>query len=82
MKKILITFLLSFFYNNLSAVNDQMILAENFPDKLSDFEFFMDNSAQIPNYKVIKYELISSLFSDYSKKQRWVYVPSDVKANY
>ena len=82
MKKILITFLLSFFYNHLSAVNDQMILAENFPEKLSDFEFFMDNSAQIPHDKVIQYELISSLFSDYSKKQRWVYVPSDVKANY
>tara|TARA_B100000965_G_scaffold46251_2_gene33957 strand:- start:330 stop:1298 length:969 start_codon:yes stop_codon:yes gene_type:complete len=59
-----------------------MILSDSFPEKLSDFEFFLDDSAQLPDDKVIPYELISTLFSDYSYKQRWVYVPNNKKAEY
>jgi len=59
-----------------------MILADSFPEKLSEFEFFLDDSAQLPDDKVIPYELISTLFSDYSYKQRWVYVPNNKKAEY
>jgi len=66
----------------LYAVNDNLIISEAFPEKLSDFSFFKDSSAQIPHDEVIPYELISTLFSDYSYKQRWVYVPKNKKAKY
>ena len=66
----------------LYAVNDNLIISKTFPDKLSDFSFFKDSSAQIPHDEVIPYELISTLFSDYSYKQRWVYVPKNKKAKY
>ena len=67
---------------NVYAVDEDLIFAEAFPSKLSDFKFFKDSSAQIPHDDVIPYELISTLFSDYSYKQRWVYVPKDKKAEY
>tara|TARA_B100000524_G_scaffold61044_1_gene28262 strand:- start:326 stop:1306 length:981 start_codon:yes stop_codon:yes gene_type:complete len=63
-------------------VDEELILSQEFPDKLSDFRFFKDASAQVPHDKVIPYELISTLFSDYSYKQRWVYVPNQKKAEY
>tara|TARA_B100001057_G_scaffold291628_1_gene291697 strand:+ start:3983 stop:5020 length:1038 start_codon:yes stop_codon:yes gene_type:complete len=64
------------------AVDNNLILSDNFPTKLSEFGFFIDDSAQIPHKDVIPYELISTLFSDYSEKQRWVYVPENSKAQY
>jgi len=64
------------------AVNDELILADDFPTKLSEFTFFDDASAQVPSEGVIPYELISTLFSDYTYKQRWVYVPNNKKAEY
>ena len=70
------------FSANIFSVNSNLILADSFPDKLSEFEFFVDDSAQEPHEKVIPYELISTLFSDYSYKQRWVYVPNSAKASY
>ena len=66
----------------LTAINDNLIISESFPAKLSEFGFFLDDSAQIPHENVIPYELISTLFSDYSYKQRWVYVPDYAKATY
>ena len=69
-------------FTKLYAVNDNLIISEAFPEKLSDFSFFKDSSAQIPQDEVIPYELISTLFSDYSYKQRWVYVPKNKKAKY
>ena len=66
----------------LTAINDNLIISESFPAKLSEFGFFLDDSAQIPHENVIPYELISTLFSDYSYKQRWVYVPDNKKAQY
>ena len=64
------------------GVNNELIIADSFPDKLSDFNFFKDVSAQNPHEEVVPYELISTLFSDYSYKQRWVYIPKNTKANY
>ena len=62
MKKIY-TFLLVFsLCTKIYAVNDNLIISEAFPDKLSDFSFFKDSAAQIPNDEVIPYELISTLF--------------------
>ncbi len=64
------------------AVNDSAILEEKFLYKLSDYGFFADVVKQTPSPRVIPYELISSLFSDYSYKKRFVYVPGEKKAHY
>ena len=48
--------------NQLYAVNDSVILAEDFPLTLSEFAFFEDNKAQTPSEGVLPYELISTLF--------------------
>ena len=77
--QLLIVFMLSM---RIDAVNQNLIVSDTFPQKLSEFHFFVDGSAQIPHSDVIPYELISTLFSDYSYKQRWVYVPKNTKAQY
>tara|TARA_B100002051_G_scaffold62801_1_gene58989 strand:- start:176 stop:1204 length:1029 start_codon:yes stop_codon:yes gene_type:complete len=64
------------------AVENNLILEEKFPKKLSDFSFFTDGKAQVPSQGVVPYELISSLFSDYSYKQRWVYIPEGKSATF
>ena len=82
MKKILKHFFVLFICTYIYSVDEELILSQEFPEKLSDFRFFKDASAQVPHDKVIPYELISTLFSDYSYKQRWVYVPNEKKAEY
>ena len=82
MKKTSLLLLIVFSITSLYAVDNELILEEKFPKKLSDFHFFKDTHAQIPSNGVVPYELISSLFSDYSYKQRWVYVPKGKKAEY
>ena len=52
-------------------------------DNLSQYNFFegeMKNLA--PVYGVVPYELISSLFTDYSIKNRFLWMPDGVSANY
>ena len=75
-------FLMLILCTRIDAINDNLIVSDLFPTKLSEFGFFLDDSAQIPHQDVIPYELISTLFSDYSYKQRWVYVPNNKKASY
>lgn len=51
--------------------------------KLSDYNFFdglMSN--QDPVYGVLPFRLINKLFTDYAKKQRFIWMPDDVSANY
>ena len=51
--------------------------------KLSDYNFFKgDIKLQLPSDELLPYEPISSLFTDYAKKKRFVYVPKNKKANY
>lgn len=51
--------------------------------KLSDYNFFKgDIKLQIPADEMLPYEPISSLFTDYAKKKRFVYIPKNKKANY
>ena len=71
-----------FFNTYLAAVSDSYIQGDSFPKKLSEFNFFIDQAKQIPQENVHPYELITSLFSDYSYKKRFVYVPKGKKANY
>ena len=82
MKKTSLLLLIVFSITSLYAVDNELILEEKFPKKLSDFHFFKDTHAQIPSKGVVPYELISSLFSDYSYKQRWVYIPEGKKASF
>ena len=73
---------LSLVLSNAYAVENNLFLEEKFPKKLSDFSFFTDDKAQVPSQGVVPYELISSLFSDYSYKQRWVYIPEGKSATF
>ncbi len=50
---------------------------------LSEYNFFEGSmNAQEPVLGVIPYEPISTLFTDYAKKKRFVWMPSDVQATY
>ena len=62
------------------AVNDEAILSKKPEAKLSDYDFFKSHKEQIPNDNVHKYFLQTPLFSDYSLKDRFVYIPEEKKA--
>ncbi|AXG68839.1 hypothetical protein KORDIASMS9_01056 [Kordia sp. SMS9] len=50
---------------------------------LSEYSFFEGNmKEQNPVLGVIPYEPISTLFTDYAKKKRFIWMPSDVQATY
>src|SRR5690606_5777463 len=52
-------------------------------DNLSDYNFFEGNIAQHnPVYGVVPYEPISSLFTDYAHKKRFIWMPENVSASY
>ncbi|WP_298417743.1 hypothetical protein [uncultured Kordia sp.] len=57
---------------------------DNFPfDTLSEYNFFDGElKEQNPVLGVIPYEPISALFTDYAKKKRFIWMPSDVEATY
>ena len=76
-KLLLIVALLSQF---IFAVNDEAILSKRPEAKLSDYDFFESPKEQIPNDNVHKYFLQTPLFSDYSIKDRFVYIPEEKKA--
>jgi len=51
--------------------------------KLSDYHFFEGEiKNQIPSLNVIPYEPISSLFTDYAHKKRFVWMPNGTKATF
>ena len=62
------------------AVNDEAILSKRPEAKLSDYDFFKSPKEQIPYDNVHKYFLQTPLFSDYSLKDRFVYIPEEKKA--
>ena len=50
---------------------------------LSEYNFFEGDIKDLkPVYGVLPYDLISSLFSDYAKKKRFIWMPDDVSASY
>ncbi|WP_373489087.1 SO2930 family diheme c-type cytochrome [Blastomonas sp.] len=57
------------------AVNDAAITQDELPRKLSDFGFFNGPGTDNPHLALIAYSLRTPLFSDYSEKQRLIYVP-------
>lgn len=50
--------------------------------KISEYNLFKDPAKQIPNEGVVPYDVNSPLFSDYSNKHRFVYVPNGTQAQY
>lgn len=51
------------------------------PKMLSDYRFFVGPMYNLtPNTRVVPYDLITPLFSDYAKKERFVWMPEGSKA--
>ena len=83
MNQNLLTFLIFIcFSSSIYAVNDHAILSDKTPKALSEYGFLSDPLNQIPNSDVLPYELITSLFSDYTDKHRFVYLPDGTSAKY
>jgi uncharacterized repeat protein (TIGR03806 family) len=59
-----------------------LITGETLPQRLSDYRFFTNRSATRPNARVVGYGLNTPLFSDYSVKARFLYVPPGTKARH
>lgn len=71
----------------LSNCKSTVVTGINIPDSphetLSAYNFFIGNVAELkPENGVLPYELISPLFSDYSHKERFVWMPDGTAANY
>jgi len=58
-----------------SKPSDQKITSTAFPKTLSEFGFFQDGDGFKPSSKMILYNLKTALFSDYSEKSRYIYIP-------
>lgn len=55
-----------------------LILSDTLPPRLSDFRFFVGGE---PNARVVGYTLNTQLFSDYTDKQRFMFVPPGERAS-
>ena len=66
----------------ITAIDKQAHIDGKLFPKLSDYRFFKDLTSQIPADEVLPYELQSDLFSDYTHKQRFVYVPPRMKVGH
>lgn len=62
------------------GVDDDAIASAAFPRALSDYGFFTDDQARVPNANVIPYRLNTPLFSDYAEKLRYLYIPGGMAA--
>ncbi|MDM7956227.1 SO2930 family diheme c-type cytochrome [Blastomonas sp.] len=61
-------------------VNDDAITAPGLPRALSEYRFFTGTGTASPSPQLIGYGLRSPLFSDYTEKQRFVYLPAGQRA--
>lgn len=61
-----------------APVAADLILGDTLPAKLSDFRFFIGDK---PNARVEPYSLTTELFSDYTDKQRFMFVPPGERAS-
>jgi uncharacterized repeat protein (TIGR03806 family) len=78
----LFLFILLFMASKTFAVNDHLILSDDPAKRLSEYNFFSNPVNQLPSEHVVPYELITALFSDYTDKHRFVYVPNGMTAVY
>jgi len=58
------------------VVNDAAVMQAGFAPHLSDYGFFADLKVERPAARVMRYELLTPLFSDYAEKHRYLYVPA------
>ena len=77
-----ILLVISFVSIPITAIDEQAHIEGKFFSKLSDYGFFKDLTNQIPIDEVLPYQLQSELFSDYTYKQRFVYVPPAMKVGH
>lgn len=70
--------------SNCQKIDNTLITVPDGPlEKLSDYNFFSGNiNALIPSSDVLPYDLNSPLFSDYSTKERFVWMPDGTAASY
>jgi uncharacterized repeat protein (TIGR03806 family) len=61
------------------GVNDALITGDTLPARLSDYRFFVSGK---PNARMQLYTLTTPLFSDYSEKDRFIYVPAGQMARH
>ena len=52
------------------------------PKVLSAFNLFKDTAKQVPNEGVVPYDLSTPLFTDYAHKDRFIWMPAGVSAQY
>lgn len=64
------------------SVNDALILGDTLPPKLSEFGLLMGKQGLAPAAGVNPYKLSTPLFSDYSEKFRFAYVPAGKRITY
>ncbi|MFN3474977.1 MAG: SO2930 family diheme c-type cytochrome [Blastomonas sp.] len=75
-----LAFLLVSAHPALPPVNDDAILAPGLPRALSEYRFFSGAGTANPSPQLIGYGLNSPLFSDYTEKQRFIYLPAGQRA--
>lgn len=82
---LLISFSCLFIFNQCKMNNGKVTLDVNAKpfQKLSEYNFFKGTLKDfIPNDKVLPYELITALFTDYAHKSRFVWMPEGTTAKY
>jgi uncharacterized repeat protein (TIGR03806 family) len=61
----------------------QVFMTEPYPEKLSEWNLFVGKLSELkPNKRVIPYTLNSPLFSDYTNKTRFIWMPEGKSANF
>ena len=69
---------------NIISISNVNYDLDNFPfQTLSEYNFFQGELKNLnPNYGVLPYKLNSKLFTDYAKKKRFVWIPTNSSASY
>ena len=75
----LVSLFLLFCSTSILGLDDESLRQGKFLQNLSEYGFFKDLKKQVPAKNVLPYQLKSQLFSDYTDKQRFIYVPNDSK---
>ena len=75
----LVSLFLLFCSTSILGLDDDALRQGKFLQNLSEYGFFKDLKNQIPAQNVLPYHLSSQLFSDYTDKQRFIYVPNNSK---
>ena len=75
----LVSLFLLFCSTSILGLDDDALRQGKFLQNLSEYGFFKDLKNQVPVQNVLPYQLSSQLFSDYTDKQRFIYVPNNSK---